>query len=181
MNIIKVTLLTFILTAIVLNLNARSFPKDTLRGKNASYQREFIFTSIIARNIQNKDTIPSMYFDDGKQVPEGYWPQSKPKFKTEDVMKIYKDFFTPQELDQQKTSGGEFAIYVVLDKNGNIIEMEFSFSKNNPVLSKFSADRLFEIETKYKKSLKWDLIGNDRKIKRLRLMLAIKISDAIQS
>lgn len=103
-----------------------------------------------------------------------------PKFKTEDVMKIYKDFFTPQELDQQKTSGGEFAIYVVLDKNGNIIEMEFSFSQNNPVLSKFSADRLFEIETKYKKSLKWDVIGNDRKIKRLRLMLAIKISDAIQ-
>ena len=46
MNIMKVTLLTLILTAIVLNLNARSFPKDTLRGKNASYERVFILSAI---------------------------------------------------------------------------------------------------------------------------------------
>lgn len=54
MNIMKVTLLTLILTAIVLNLNARSFPKDTLRGKNASYERVFILSAIKMRNIQTR-------------------------------------------------------------------------------------------------------------------------------
>jgi len=42
--------------------------------------------------------------------------------------------------------------------------MEFSFAKKNPVLSKFSADRFFEMETKFKKLLKWNIIGNDQKI-----------------
>lgn len=93
MNIMKVTLLTLILTAIVLNLNARSFPKDTLRGKNASYERVFILSAIKMRNIQNKDTIPSMYFDDGKQVPEEYGVNSEPKFNFEYLMKIFKNFF----------------------------------------------------------------------------------------
>ena len=68
----KTTLLTLILTIIVLNLSARSFPKDTLRGKNASYHREFILSAIKMRSIQNKDTSNIMYFDDGKQVPDAY-------------------------------------------------------------------------------------------------------------
>ena len=180
MNIMKVTLLTLILTAIVLNLNARSFPKDTLRGKNASYERVFILSAIKMRNIQNKDTIPSMYFDDGKQVPEEHGVNSEPKFNFEYLMKIFKNSFTPQELDQLKTVRGTFGIWVVLDKSGNIIEMEFSFAKKNPVLSKFSANRFFEMETKFKKSLKWNIIGNDQKIKHLKFMFAISIFQSIQ-
>jgi len=98
----KATLLTLILTSIVLSLNARPFPKDTLRGKNASYEREFIFSAIKMRNIQNKDTTCIIYFDNDKQVPEEYGVNSEPKFNFEYLMKIFKDSFTPQELDQLK-------------------------------------------------------------------------------
>ena len=176
----KTTLLTLILTAIVLNLNARSFPKDTLRGKNASYHREFILSAIKMRNIQNKDTSSFVYFDDGKQVSEEYWPTSEPKFNSKYPMEVFKDFLTPQEQDQLKTERGILGLLVVLDKNGNIIEIEFTFSKKNPVLSQFSADRFFELETKFKKSLKWNIIGNDQKIKHLKFMFAISIFQSIQ-
>ena len=50
--IMKTTLLTLILTIIVLNLSARSFPKDTLRGKNASYHREFILSAVSYTHLQ---------------------------------------------------------------------------------------------------------------------------------
>ena len=180
MNIMKVTLLTLILTIIALSSSARSFPKDTLRGKNASYHREFILSAIKMRNIQNKDTSSFVYFDDGKQVSEEYWPTSEPKFNSKYPMEVFKDFLTPQEQDQLKTERGILGLLVVLDKNGNIIEIEFTFSKKNPVLSQFSADRFFELETKFKKSLKWNIIGNDQKIKHLKFMFAISIFQSIQ-
>ena len=79
----KILLFILVQLFVVLSLNARSFPKDTLRGKNASYEREFIFSAIRMRNIQNKDTTHLMYFDDGKQVSEEYWAKSNPKFDFE--------------------------------------------------------------------------------------------------
>ncbi|AZS30537.1 hypothetical protein D8S85_13935 [Butyricimonas faecalis] len=174
----KTTLLTLILTIIALSSSARSFPKDTLRGKNASYHREFILSAIKMRNIQNKDTSSFVYFDDGKQVSEEYWPTSEPKFNSKYPMEVFKDFLTPQEQDQLKTERGILGLLVVLDKNGNIIEIEFTFSKKNPVLSQFSADRFFELETKFKKLLKWDIDNNDKKIKHLKFLLAISISES---
>ena len=174
----KTTLLTLILTIIVLNLSARSFPKDTLRGKNASYHQEFILSAIKMRSIQNKDTSNIMYFDDGKQVPEEYWAKSKPKFNSKYLMEVFKDFLTPQEQDQLKTERGIFGLLVVLDKNGNIIEMEFTFPRKNPVLSQFSADRFFELETKFKKLLKWDIDNDDKKIKHLKFLLPINIFES---
>ena len=178
--IMKTTLLTLILTIIVLNLSARSFPKDTLRGKNASYHREFILSAVKMRNIQNKDTSNIMYFDDGKQVSEEYWAKSKPKFNSKYLMEVFKDFLTPQEQDQLKTERGIFGLLVVLDKNGNIIEMEFTFPRKNPVLSQFSADRFLELETKFKKSLKWDIDNDDKKIKNLKFILPINIVESAQ-
>lgn len=93
-------------------------------------------------------------------------------------MEVFKDFLTPQEQDQLKTERGILGLLVVLDKNGNIIEIEFTFSKKNPVLSQFSADRFFELETKFKKLLKWDIDNNDKKIKHLKFLLAISISES---
>ena len=130
------------------------------------------------RNIQNKDTSSFVYFDDGKQVSEEYWPTSEPKFNSKYPMEVFKDFLTPQEQDQLKTERGILGLLVVLDKNGNIIEIEFTFSKKNPVLYQFSGDRLFELETKFKKLLKWDIDNNDKKIKHLKFLLAISISES---
>lgn len=176
----KTTLLILILTIIALSSSARSFPKDTLRGKNASYHREFILSAIKMRNIQNKDTSSFVYFDDGKQVSEEYWPTSEPKFNSKYPMEVFKDFLTPQEQDQLKTERGILGLLVVLDKNGNIIEIEFIYPMRNPVLAKITADRLFEMETKYKRLLKWDVIGNDRKIKHLKYLLPISIFQSVQ-
>ena len=50
----------------------------------------------------------------------------------------------------------------------------------NPVLSKISADKLFEMESKFKKLLKWNVIGDDQKIKHLKFLLIIDIPDAAQ-
>lgn len=175
----KTTLLILLSSVIVLNLNAQKIRKDTIKGKNASYYQEIRFGSIKMRNIQNKDTTYLMYYDDGSQVPEGIL-KSKPMFTMEDVMKIFKDAFTSSELEQLKTTRGAFNIFVIVDKNGNIIEIEFVYSMRNPVLSKITADRLFEMETKYKRLLKWDVIGNDRKIKHLKYLLPISIFQSVQ-
>lgn len=177
----KILLFILVQLFVVLSLNARSFPKDTLRGKNASYEREFIFSAIRMRNIQNKDTTHLIYFDDGKQVSEEYWPKSNPKFDFEYLMKVFKDCFTLQEQEQLKIEQrGTFGIRVVLDKNGNINEIEFTFSKKNPVLSKFSADRFFEMETMFKKLLKWDIDNDEKKIVHLKFLLSIDIPKAIR-
>ena len=172
----KTTLFILILSAITFNLNAQKIRKDTIRGKNASYYQEIRFGSIKMRNIQNKDTTYLMYYDDGTQVPGGIL-KSKPMFTMEDVMKIFKDTFTSAELEQLKTTKGAFNIFVVADKNGNAIEIEFIYSMRNPVLSKITADKLFEMENKYKKLLKWNVIGDDRKIKHLKFLLIINIFD----
>ena len=154
----------------VLSLNAQKIRKDTIKGENASYYQEIRFGSIKMRNIQNKDTLINMYYDDGKQVHGDLSLESRPKFTMEDAMKIFKDAFTSLERDQLKTTRGAFNIFVAVDKNGNIVEIEFMYPMKNPVLSKITADRLFEMETKYKRLLKWNVVGNDRKIKHLKFL-----------
>ena len=173
----KTTLFILILSAITFNLNAQKIRKDTIRGKNASYYQEIKFGGITMRNIQNKDTTYLMYYDDGTQVPEWETLESGRKFTMEDVMKIFKDAFTSPELEQLKTTKGAFNILTAVDKNGNISEIEFIYSMRNPVLSKITADKLFEMENKYKKLLKWNVIGDDRKIKHLKFLLIINIFD----
>ncbi|WP_455509276.1 hypothetical protein [Butyricimonas paravirosa] len=176
----KTTLLILLLSVIVFNLNAQKIRKDTIKGENASYYQEIRFGSIKMRNIQNKDTLINMYYNDGKQVPGDLSLESRPKFTMEDAMKIFKDTFTSLELDQLKTTRGAFNIFVAVDKNGNIIEIEFTYPMKNPVLSTITADRLFEMETKYKRLLKWNVIGNDRKIKHLKFLLPINIFESTQ-
>ena len=173
----KTTLLILLLSAIGLSLNAQKIRKDTIRGKNASYYQEIKFGGITMRNIQNKDTTYLMYYDDGTQVPADLSLESKPKFTKEDVMKIFKDAFTSSELEQLKSTKGIFNLFVTTDKNGHTIEIEFIYPMRNPVLSKISADKLFEMESKYKKLLKWDVIGDDRKIKHLKFLLIIDIPE----
>lgn len=174
----KTTLLILLSSVIVLNLNAQKIRKDTIKGENASYYQEIKFGGITMRNIQNKDTTYLMYYDDGTQVPEWETLESRRKFTMEDVMKIFKDAFTSPELEQLKTTKGAFNILAAVDKNGNISEIEFIYSMRNPVLSKISADKLFEIESKYKKLLKWNVVGDDRKIKHLKFLLIIDIPEA---
>ena len=85
-----------------------------------------------------------------------------------------------EEQQKIKKKRGRFGIRVVLDKNGNIIEIEFTFSKKNPVLSKFSADRFFEMETMFKKLLKWDIHNDEKKIVHLKFLLSFDIPRAIR-
>ena len=176
----KTTLFILILSAITFNLNAQKIRKDTIKGENANYYQEIRFGSTKMRNIQNRDTLIYMYYDDGTQVPADLSLESKPKFTKEDVMKIFKDAFTSPELEQLKTTKGIFNLFATTDKNGNIIEIEFIYPMRNPVLSKISADKLFEMENKYMKLLKWNVIGDDRKIKHLKFLLIIDIPDAAQ-
>lgn len=176
----KTTFLILLSSVIVLNLNAQKIRKDTIKGENASYYQEIRFGSIKMRNIQNRDTLIYMYYDDGTQVPADLSLESKPKFTKEDVMKIFKDAFTSPELEQLKTTKGIFNLFVTTDKNGHTIEIEFIYPMRNPVLSKISADKLFEMESKFKKLLKWNVIGDDQKIKHLKFLLIIDIPDAAQ-
>ena len=172
----KTILLILLLAAIGLNLNAQIIRKDTIKGENASYYQEIKSNLIKMRNIQNKDTTHLMYYDDGSPVLGGKL-KSEPMFTMKDVTKIFKDSFTFFELERLKRTIGAFNIFVVADKNGNAIEIEFIYSMRNPVLSKITADKLFEMENKYKKLLKWNVIGDDRKIKHLKFLLIINIFD----
>ena len=62
---------------------------------------------------------------------------------------------------------------MLVDKAGNALELDFVFRKDNPVLSEFAPDRLFQLETKFKKILKLNISESDRKIKNLKFMVVI--------
>lgn len=155
---------------------------NTVKGKLASYYCVEIVPNLIikVRNVLNKDTLLTMYYDDGEKVPQGKMLDSEYDFKYSDYIQAFKDVLTSQELQQLKNMIGTFTTNVVADKLGNALEVNFVFSKKNSVLMKLDVDRLFQLETKLKKLLKLKIKGEDSKIKNVKYSVVITFKQDLQ-
>ena len=69
-------------------------------------------------------------------------------------------------------------VNVVTDKQGNTLEITFKFRNNDPVMTKFDPDRLYQLEQNLKKVLKLNpAIDDSSSIRNMKYFLPISYKD----
>ena len=172
----KTKMLIFVFLLGITDLFAQTLyvPGTIVKGKNASYycsSENEIFIKV--NNVNNVDTTTTMYYDDGTVVPfdEG---SAVIETKNEDLVRVFQEALTQEEMDMLKGKIGYLLIVnVVADKQGNTLEITFSFRNNDPVMTKFTPDRFYQLEQELKKILKLDPNSLDKSIKNVKYFLPI--------
>ncbi len=85
---------------------------------------------------------------------------------------------TQEEIDilKNKISYG-IVLYIVTDKQGNTLEITFGFRNNDPVMTKFDPDRLYQLEQNLKKVLKLNPSKADSSIRNMKYIQPIDYKD----
>ena len=170
----KMLILVFLLGITDLFAQTLYVPGAIVKGKNTSYYCSFENKLLVkVNNINNVDTTTTMYYDDGTVVPfdEG---SAVIETKNEDLVRVFQEALTQEEMDMLKGKIGYLLIVnVVADKQGNTLEITFKFRNNDPVMTKFAPDRLYQLEQELKKILKLDPNSLDKSIKNVKYFLPI--------
>ena len=170
----KMLILVFLLG--ITNLFAQTLyvPGTIVKGKNASYYCAFENKLVVrVYNVNNVDTTTTMYYDDGTVVPFDVG-SAVIETKIEDLVRVFQEALTQEEMDMLKGKIGYLLIVnVVADKQGNTLEITFKFRNNDPVMTKFAPDRLYQLEQELKKILKLDPNSLDKSIKNVKYFLPI--------
>ena len=180
MKAMKTKMLIFVFLLGITDLFAQTLyvPGAIVKGKNTSYYCSFENKLLVkVNNINNVDTTTTMYYDDGTVVPfdEG---SAVIATKTEDLVRVFQEALTQEEMDMLKGKIGYLLIVnVVADKQGNTLEITFKFRNNDPVMTKFAPDRLYQLEQELKKILKLDPNSLDKSIKNVKYFLPIDYKD----
>ena len=176
MKAMKTKMLIFVFLLGITDLFAQTLyvPGTIVKGKNASYYCSTKYEILIKlNNVNNVDTTTTMYYDDGTVVPfdEG---SAVIETKNEDLVRVFQEALTQEEMDMLKGKIGYLLIVnVVADKQGNTLEITFSFRNNDPVMTKFTPDRFYQLEQELKKILKLDPNSLDKSIKNVKYFLPI--------
>ena len=176
----KTKMLIFVFLLGITDLFAQTLyvPGTIVKGKNASYycsSENEIFIKV--NNVNNVDTTTTMYYDDGTVVPfdEG---SAVIETKNEDLVRVFQEALTQKEIDILKSKISYLLILnVVTDKQGNTLEITFRFRNNDPVMTKFDPDRLYQLEQNLKKILKLNPDEADSSIKNMKYIQAISYKD----
>ena len=176
----KTKMLIFVFLLGITDLFAQTLyvPGTIVKGKNASYycsSENEIFIKV--NNVNNVDTTTTMYYDDGTVVPfdEG---SAVIETKNEDLVRVFQEALTQKEIDILKSKISYLLILnVVTDKQGNTLEITFRFRNNDPVMTKFDPDRLYQLEQNLKKILKLNPSKADSSIKNMKYIQAISYKD----
>ena len=129
-------------------------------------------------NVNNVDTTTTMYYDDGTVVPYYVGLGGTIATKTEDLVRVFKEALTQEEIDILKSKISYLLMLnIVADKQGNTLEITFSFRNNDPVMTKFDPDRLYQLEQNLKKILKLNPDEADSSIKNMKYIQAISYKD----
>ena len=172
----KTKMLIFVFLLGITDLFAQTLyvPRTIVKGKNASYycsSENEIFIKV--NNVNNVDTTTTMYYDDGTVVPFDVG-SAVIETKIEDLVRVFQEALTQEEMDMLKGKIGYLLIVnVVADKQGNTLEITFKFRNNDPVMTKFAPDRLYQLEQELKKILKLDPNSLDKSIKNVKYFLPI--------
>ena len=172
----KTKMLIFVFLLGITDLFAQTLyvPGTIVKGKNASYYCSTKYEILIKlNNVNNVDTTTTMYYDDGTVVPfdEG---SAVIETKNEDLVRVFQEALTQKEIDILKSKISYLLMLnIVADKQGNTLEITFKFRNNDPVMTKFAPDRLYQLEQELKKILKLDPNSLDKSIKNVKYFLPI--------
>jgi len=176
----KTKMLIFVFLLGITDLFAQTLyvPGAIVKGKNTSYYCSFENKLLVkVNNINNVDTTTTMYYDDGTVVPFDVG-SAVIETKIEDLVRVFQEALTQEEMDMLKGKIGYLLIVnVVADKQGNTLEITFKFRNNDPVMTKFDPDRLYQLEQELKKILKLDPNSLDKSIKNVKYFLPIDYKD----
>ena len=176
----KTKMLIFVFLLGITDLFAQTLyvPGAIVKGKNTSYYCSFENKLLVkVNNINNVDTTTTMYYDDGTVVPFDVG-SAVIETKIEDLVRVFQEALTQEEMDMLKGKIGYLLIVnVVADKQGNTLEITFKFRNNDPVMTKFDPDRLYQLEQELKKILKLDPNSLDKSIKNIKYIQAISYKD----
>ena len=180
MKAMKIKMLIFVFLLGITDLLAQTLyvPGTIVKGKNASYycsSENEIFIKV--NNVNNVDTTTTMYYDDGTVVPfdEG---SAVIETKNEDLVRVFQEALTQKEIDILKSKISYLLMLnIVADKQGNTLEITFSFRNNDPVMTKFTPDRFYQLEQELKKILRLDPNSLDKSIKNIKYIQAISYKD----
>ena len=176
----KTKMLIFVFLLGITDLFAQTLyvPGTIVKGKNASYYCSTKYEILIKlNNVNNVDTTTTMYYDDGTVVPfdEG---SAVIETKNEDLVRVFQEALTQKEIDILKSKISYLLMLnIVADKQGNTLEITFSFRNNDPVMTKFTPDRFYQLEQELKKILKLDPNSLDKSIKNVKYFLPISYKD----
>ena len=175
----KMLILVFLLGITDLFAQTLYVPGTIVKGKNASYYCSTEYEILIkVNNVNNVDTTTTMYYDDGTVVPHYVGLGGTIATKNEDLVRVFQEVLTQEEIDilKNKISYG-IVLYIVTDKQGNTLEITFGFRNNDPVMTKFDPDRLYQLEQNLKKILKLNPSKADSSIKNMKYIQAISYKD----
>ena len=180
MKAMKTKMLIFVFLLGITDLFAQTLyvPGTIVKGKNASYYCSTKYEILIKlNNVNNVDTTTTMYYDDGTVVPfdEG---SAIIETKNEDLVRVFQEALTQKEIDILKSKISYLLMLnIVADKQGNTLEITFSFRNNDPVMTKFTPDRFYQLEQELKKILRLDPNSLDKSIKNIKYIQAISYKD----
>ena len=180
MKAMKTKMLIFVFLLGITDLFAQTLyvPGTIVKGKNASYYCSTKYEILIKlNNVNNVDTTTTMYYDDGTVVPfdEG---SAVIETKNEDLVRVFQEALTQKERDILKSKISYLLMLnIVADKQGNTLEITFSFRNNDPVMTKFTPDRFYQLEQELKKILRLDPNSLDKSIKNIKYIQAISYKD----
>ncbi len=180
MKAMKTKMLIFVFLLGITDLFAQTLyvPGTIVKGKNASYYCSTKYEILIKlNNVNNVDTTTTMYYDDGTVVPfdEG---SAVIETKNEDLVRVFQEALTQKEIDILKSKIAYLLMLnIVADKQGNTLEITFSFRNNDPVMTKFTPDRFYQLEQELKKILRLDPNSLDKSIKNIKYIQAISYKD----
>ena len=177
----KTKMLIFVFLLGITDLFAQTLyvPGAIVKGKNASYYCAFENKLVVrVYNVNNVDTTTTMYYDDGTVVPYYVGLGGTIATKTEDLVRVFQEALTQKEVDILKSKIIHLLMLnVVTDKQGNTREITFKFLNDDPVMTKFDPDRLYQLEQELKKILKLDPNSLDKSIKNVKYFLPIDYKD----
>ena len=181
MKAMKTKMLIFVFLLGITDLFAQTLyvPGTIVKGKNASYycssENEIL---IKVRNVNNVDTTTTMYYDDGTALPSYKELGGTITTKTEDLVRVFQEVLTQEEIDILKNKiSYSLLLDIVADKQGNTLEITFSFRSNDPVMTKFDPDRLYQLEQNLKKILKLNPSKADSSIRNMKYIQPIDYKD----
>ena len=181
MKTMKTKMLIFVFLLGITDLFAQTLyvPGAIVKGKNASYYCAFENKLVVrVYNVNNVDTTTTMYYDDGTVVPYYVGLGGTIATKNEDLVRVFQGALTQEEREMLKGKIGYLLILkIVTDKQGNAQEITFKFRNNDPVMTKFDPDRLYQLEQNLKKILKLNPSKADSSIKNMKYIQAISYKD----
>ena len=175
----KMLIIVFLLGITDLFAQTLYVPGTIVKGKNASYYCSFENKLVVkVYNVNNVDTTTTMYYDDGTVVPYYVGLGGTIATETEDLVRVFQETLTQKEVDILKSKIIHLLMLnVVTDKQGNTREITFKFLNDDPVMTKFDPDRLYQLEQELKKILKLDPNSLDKSIKNVKYFLPIDYKD----